>query len=294
MALTLQYQGRTADYTKDVVIKTYTYVTNNVADIDSYIDQNKQYLDVYVEDPEGHNMKLTGLNKQQGDGPFWNLEVEYTWEKSSGSSSQAIEDPEDTAFGEKSANLRSVLINVPLSQVPGYLFNWDHYLIGRKLGNGGDPAIPEWWATDTNGIQGSFHLDTYRWISDYSEIPQPTILQSSSNTEEGDSEEAVNQTIHWVVLKAPVKPGVTGVDRVHYSITESSKWATRAGAGNEVKGKLNKIGVPDYDFGLTDDYDVKDWKCDDANVQWAGEYWLATLTWTSSIGGWDEDLYEKI
>jgi hypothetical protein len=38
MALTLQYQGRTADYTKDVVTKTYTYVTNNVSDIDTYID----------------------------------------------------------------------------------------------------------------------------------------------------------------------------------------------------------------------------------------------------------------
>ena len=311
--LILQYQGRNSDYAKNTITKTYTYVTDNVAEIDTYIQANKQYLDVYVDDPEGARLKLSSMKKSQADGPFWNLQVEYRWEKSDSSAGSVIDNPEDTAFGQKSATLRSVLINIPISQVPDYRFNWDHYLICKIQGNSEDLPVPEFWKTDKTGLklyEDVTNIDNYRWISDISQIPQPVILQSSSNS--SDEEETVAQTIRWKILKQPVKPGVTSCDRVHYSITEGTKCTSRAVAGTEIQGKINKVGAPSYDFGLTGDDNAYDWKCDDANVQWTGEYWLATLTWTSSIKstgnivdengninegeimGWDPNLYERI
>ena len=56
-----------------------------------------------------------------------------------------------------------------------------------------------------------------------------------------------------------------------------------------VAGKLNQIGRPEEDFGMTPS--GYNWKCDNATVSWNGKYWLATLTWTRSGNnkGWDPD-----
>lgn len=301
MALTLKYQGRTADYTKDTYTKVYTYVSENVQQIDDYINAYRNYLDTYLRDPEGHNMKLTGLRKSQADGPFWHLQVEYTWTIGSGSieqQAQPIEDPEDFSYGHKSATLKSILISVPLCQAYGYKMKWDHYLIGKKKGEQQDPAIPDWYDEDNNGLSGSYYTNLYRWIKDYSEIPQPVYVESTSTStnDAGDDITGITEdVIHWVVLKVPEKPGVQTFDESHYSITQAARYPTSQQAGAYVQNNLNKIGNgsttgPENDFGL----DVPDWKCDDASVQWNGNYWLGSLTWTSSKGsGWDEDLYSR-
>ena len=76
-----------------------------------------------------------------------------------------------------------------------------------------------------------------------------------------------------------------------YSITETAKFRSARSAGRMVAGKLNQIGRPEEDFGMTPS--GYNWKCDDATVSWNGKYWLATLTWTRSGNnkGWDTDFY---
>ena len=58
-----------------------------------------------------------------------------------------------------------------------------------------------------------------------------------------------------------------------------------------VAGKLNQLGKPDEDFGLTPS--GYNWKCDSAEISYNGKCWLATLTWTRSGNnkGWDPDIY---
>ena len=85
----------------------------------------------------------------------------------------------------------------------------------------------------------------------------------------------------------PVKPGVEYREVATYTVVESARFGNSNAAGKMVKNKLNTIGKPENDFTLGGE-----WKCDDVSVQWAGEYWLATLTWTRAIGTWDGDLYD--
>lgn len=290
MAITLKYQGKSLDYSTQTRTKTYTYQSMNESQIDDYISRLSVNLDKYVTQPGGSNMKLTGLHKSQAEGPFWELQVQYTWEKGSGSigSEQQVEDPQDTAFGSKSATLDTVLISVPLCAHPSYLMCWDHYLIGKTTGDA-KPAIPTWHSTDTNGITASYHRDKYRWIKDFSEIPQP-INSTDSITNEDGSTTVSDNVQHWIILETPTKPGRQTYDRFHYSVSEGARYATRADAGTAVKNNLNKIGSPDYDFDL----DVTDWKCDNVSVRWNGEYWLGVQTWTSSIGGWDKEIYDEV
>lgn len=300
MSLTLQYQGRTSDYSKQSRTKTYTYVGTQ-EQVDAYIQANSPNLNSFQTQPEGSLMKLGSLRKSQLQGPLWNVQVEYTWEKAADEAGTVYDNPEDTAYGELSYTLNSVMFQVPLSAHKDYLMNWDHYLIKKFVGpldENSSKDVPAFWETDTDGTSASYYPDSYKWINDISEIPEPiwpngSIASSAPPTDEGDSSSTEGlqaDTIHWLVIAAPTKPGVTCWDQCCYTITESSKHTSRDAAGTRVSNKLNKVGRPGSTFGI----DVVDWKCDDATVQWSGEYWLATLTWTSSIGGWDEDLYEKV
>ena len=111
----------------------------------------------------------------------------------------------------------------------------------------------------------------YRWVKSLPEAP-------------------VDKNGFWHDLKAPIKPGQDSYEISTYSITETAKFRSARSAGRMVAGKLNQIGKPDEDFGLTPS--GYNWKCDNATVSWNGKYWLATLTWTRSGNnkGWDTDL----
>ena len=92
-------------------------------------------------------------------------------------------------------------------------------------------------------------------------------------------------------MKEPKKPGRNTYDLATYSVTETAKFTSPEAAGRMVANKLNRIGKPDEDFGITGG----DWKCDDATVSYHDRAWFATLTWTRSgdADGWDKEIYKQ-
>lgn len=131
-------------------------------------------------------------------------------------------------------------------------------------------SVPAWWASARDTVLSHSDSQSYAWIKTPGELP---------NDQKG----------RWHILRGPVKPGYESYDIATYSVTETARFRSAATAGKMVANKLNKIGSPENDFGISDG----NWKCDDATVSFNGSDWLATLTWTLSGNslGWDKELY---
>lgn len=273
MAIFLKYQGQTIDYSTDVLTKKFTYISVSEQEIDSKLATYVNLLNTNTTDPDGSEGKLIAIHKNQDEGPFYQLQLEFSTDLSG---TDVVKPQSDDGYGQKSATLKSIMISQALQEVQGYKMCWNNFLLAKSV-NDVVPNLPDWSITDENGTDADNDSDNYKWVKTRSEIPQPTVDQTTS------------KIVKWVVIQVPTKPGVQSREVAHYSITESARFQTNQAAGTFVQNKLNKIGSPDTTFNI----DTTNWKCDDASVQWTGEYWLATLTWTSSIGqnGWDEDLY---
>ena len=174
-------------------------------------------------------------------------------------------EPPDTGWGKKSCQLHGGMLSRPLEACSNYQTRWNHYLFAKD----GVTAIPEWYDTASGGatIADSGAKMNYAWGKSVSDCPAG-----------------------FTSIADPTKPGEESFDTAVYTVTETARFRTAAAAGAMVAAKLNKIGTPTEDFGLTGG---GDWKCDDAEVSWSGKYWLARLTWTRSGDdrGWDPDLY---
>lgn len=172
-------------------------------------------------------------------------------------------------YGRKSAQLHGSMLSMPIEGLPKYRKKWNYYLMAKP----GITAVPAWWDTaDYNSVMSSADSQKYRWVKSLSEAP----VDSSGN---------------WRPLKNPLKPGQDSYEIATYSITETAKFRSARAAGAMVAGKLNQLGIPDEDFGLTPS--GYNWKCDSAEISYNGKCWLATLTWTRSGNnkGWDPDIY---
>ena len=173
-------------------------------------------------------------------------------------------EPPDTSWGKKSCQLHGGMLSRPLEACSGYRTKWNHYLFAKD----GVTAIPAWYETASGGatIADSGAKMNYAWGKSVSDCPEG-----------------------FKAIADPTKPGEESFDTAVYTVTETARFRTASAAGAMVAAKLNKIGTPMEDFGLTGG----NWKCDDAEVSWNGKYWLARLTWTRSGDdrGWDPDLY---
>lgn len=172
----------------------------------------------------------------------------------------------DNSYGKKSAQLHGSMLSMPLETRQNYLACWNNYLAAAP----GVNSVPAWWASARDTVLSHSDSQSYAWIKTPGELP---------NDQKG----------RWHILRGPVKPGYESYDIATYSVTETARFRSAAAAGKMVANKLNKIGSPESDFGISDG----NWKCDDATVSFNGSDWLATLTWTLSGNslGWDKELY---
>ena len=229
--------------------------------------------------------KITGLgtvtrhSKRKCDGGLFEADIEYSTELDDSGNPVS-----DDATGPQSQRLSCSRLSLPIEQAPKYLANWNHYLIGL-----GDAAstIPAFWYTAKNTFLSRDDLQSYRWVESIADIP------TEPDTASGE---------FWMIVSGvdgvcePRKPGVTYYDYGMYQITETGRHNTKNAAGWAAARSLNKIYSSPLlgDFGLTSKLGG-DWKCDDANVEWNGENWIANMTYTLSgdANGWDRDLYEE-
>ena len=174
----------------------------------------------------------------------------------------------NSEYGKKSAQLHGSMLSLPIEGLPKYRKKWNYYLMAAP----GVTAVPAWWDTataQTTELTGN-DAQKYAWVKSLAEAP-------------------VDKNGRWHALKNPLKLGQDNYEISTYSITETAKFRSARSAGRMVAGKLNQIGRPEEDFGMTPS--GYNWKCDNATVSWNGKYWLATLTWTRSGNnkGWDPD-----
>ena len=274
------YCGREQERTADGVTTTVTY-SGTEADCKGWADEQvigATYPGLGV---------LRSVGTSQAGGTIWHATARYQNAGGTSGSSGSEVVPPDYSFGEYSAKMRCQMLSTPLeihknaSGQYDYLSNWNNYLLARvpKPPAGTDPvapAEPGWWSTlGANAATGvispipAADSEDFQW-SESGQIPQ----------EDG---------YVWMVLKNPTMPGITSYDRALYTQTESARFRTYAEAVASIASKANARGTPEYNPGSP--FVNGRWKCDDATVDWSGEYWLATITWTYSEDGWNATLY---
>ncbi|MBQ7694557.1 MAG: hypothetical protein IJI85_10300 [Clostridia bacterium] len=255
--VTLKYQGQ--NYEQTTGGKTVTL---------GYTGTLEEILAFAAEEEVGtYNTEygvLVNERHWQDGGNIWACEKKYSQDRNGNG-----KEPPNILFGKKSATSRGSVLALPIEACPKYLTNWNHYLFAAP----GVTAIPAWWATEKTAIMSSEDAQKYAWGKSLGDCP-------------------VDSSGRWHVIKDPVKPGQTNWDVATYSVTETAKFANAKAAGKMQTNTLNKIGFPSETFGNSGG----NWKCDDCTVQWQGDAWYATLTWTKSgdNNGWDTDLYGSV
>ena len=234
--------------------------------------------------------RLAAVSVNQADGGIYHVTLKYlNANGTSSASGQSVISP-DYTFGTYSATMDGTMLSTPLEihkNAAGqydYKCNWNQYLLGKAPKVPGStttpPAVPSWWATlGANSTTGeiatipSADQDTYMW-QDSGSLP-------------------IEDGYEWFVVANPTMPGYQSYDRALFTQTESVRFRSYYLACQAVASKLNKVGTPNYNnYGTA--FEAGKWKCDRATIQWTGEYWLATLTWTYSPDGWNSTLYETI
>ena len=226
-----------------------------------------------------------GYIVSQHGGNIWQVVLTFQNANGSSGSEQTAVTAPDYTFGVYSATIDCSMMSTPLeihknaSNQFDYKCNWNQYLIGRYAKGGTAPSVPAWWSTlgadpDTGVISPipSADQQTYQW-ADYGTLP-------------------IEDGYEFVVLKTPTMAGYQSYDRCLYTLTESARYRTYALAVAAIAGKANKTGTPTNNPGST--FVNGNWKCDRAQVEWTGEFWRATLTWTYSPDGWNSTLYQAI
>lgn len=201
-------------------------------------------------------------NALKPDNGMWELELVY---QSNSDSTGPVLSP-DTAYGAKSVQIHGSMLSLQLETLPEYRANWNYFLFA-------DPTVksaPAWWATAKDVVLDGTQAQKYAWAKSAGETP-------------------VVGGKRWALLKMPTKPGVESYDYAVYTMTEAARYRSCKLAIQAITSRLNKIVTPIYDVSLPAG---GNWKCDDANVQWTGKYWIGSYSYTlSGPGGWDTDLY---
>ena len=203
---------------------------------------------------------LKSIRLRPYDGSVWECEFQYKapddWE--------TIIVPEQ-GWGKKSCQLRGTTLSRPLEAHPGYRTKWNHCLCAAP----NTSAMPSWYSTANSTLVPVADAGKYCWCRTPAEAPR-----------DADG--------RWKQLAAPTKPGVDRYDLATYTVIETARFRSAERAGRMIAGTLNRIGTPANTFGISGG----SWKCEDAEVAWRGNCWVAQLRWTrSDDAGWDSDLY---
>lgn len=275
MALVLEHCGKTINrqQKKQTIKETYVGLESQVNSKISTLtfgvyQQGSGFLESWEKEQRGG--KLYAVNITYG--------LSYTMNGSP--------DTGDDLTQIERSTLDCTILSLPLEANPNYCTKWQYYLIGL----GGYALVqPQWWETakDTFINPTTEDFQHYKWIKNLSEMP----------TEPSSSGQ------YWQVVKnvavvdapecKPTKMGVESWDYNTYTINEVREFGNRGAAGSAASKKLNKIvSQPDHgDFGVTPS--GCDWKVDSSTVQFDGNKWVVSTTYTmSGPGGWDKDLYE--
>ena len=276
MAVTALYNGKTEERDVDGITSIRTY-SGTYAECTAY----GQSYQIGANYPLG---TYQGYNVSQIGGGIWQVEMRFKNANGTSSTTYPVEAP-DYTFGEYSATIDCSMMSTPLEihkNAAGqfdYKCCWNQYLIGKYAKGGTAPQAPQWW--DSLGADASTGViapipqadqQTYQW-ADYGTLP-------------------IEDGYEFVVLKTPTMAGYQSYDRCLYTLTESARYRTYALAVTAIAGKANKTGTPTNNPGSP--FVNGNWKCDRAQVEWTGEFWRATLTWTYSPDGWNSTLYQAI
>lgn len=269
MAVTLEYQGRVEEHNVNGIETSITY-TGTKLECDTWAASQT------IGATYAGLGKLVSMTVQQQGGSIYTVTAKYqNANGASGSTGQEVVPP-DYTYGEFSATLDCTMLSSPLEQAKTpngsayYKRKWNNFLLARKAVGASAPPVPVWWSNAmlVDNIPEADQA-TYRW-SESGSLP----------LEDG---------YIWFVCCEPTKPGVTSFDRCLYTQTESARFRSRADAIAAVASYAGRVGTPINNPGAP--FVSGQWKCDRATVNWTGEYWLASLTWTYSPDGWDPDLY---
>ena len=233
---------------------------------------------------EGLNGAISNIDISQGSGPFWNCVVKGTLNfDDDGNQSNP-----DNATGPNSQRLHGTMKSSPVENHPNDRTNWNHYLIG--LGNASQ-TVPSWWNTKTTTWLDPQKTDekNYRWVKSIGDIPR-------------QGENVNGTTEYWRVcsvnnVQCVPRVAMSSYDWVVYTITETGKHTSKNRAGWVAAEALNSIvSRPSLgDFGLTSKLGG-DWKVDDVEVHYDGQYWVASRTYTKSANanGWNQYFYGQV
>ena len=205
--------------------------------------------------------RLKSIRLGPSDGGVWECEFKYEapddWET-------VIVPPRD--WGKKACHLRGATLSRPLESHPDYRTRWKYFLCAAP----GISTLPAWYRDAVDTLVPAADADKYCWCRTPAEAPNDAAGR-------------------WKMLAAPAKPGVDSYDTAVYSVVETARFRSSSLAGRMVSGNLNRIGSPAETFGISGG----SWKCDDAEVSWKNDCWVARLTWTRSAedSGWDGEIY---
>lgn len=277
MALILQHCSKTVQRDRDTQTTSQTYVGTQ-AEVDAKIATLQ--FGVWK---QGYGT-LESYEKQQKGGILYQVQIKYEISYDS----QGNEDTGDELSQVQRSTLDCSILSLPIEKAPGYKTNWSYYLIG--LGESAKTR-PSFWATATDTFlePSGEDIKKYRWVKNLSEVPIQPVQEGTTKK-------------YWQVVKAngqgscsPQKLGTETWDYSTYTITQVKEFNSRNKAGQAASKNLNKImsKPANGDFSVTPS--GCNWKVDSATVQYDGDKWIVTTTYTmSGPGGWERDLYTYV
>lgn len=255
MALTMKYQSRQRERNENGYNTVLTW-TGTREECEAFA----------AEEPPGtpaEDGTLESVRIYQDGGNIWAVERRYSQDQTGD-----FRNKPNLVYGRKSAQLHCGMLSLPLENNKNYRTNWNYYLAAAPSVS----SVPAWWETAKDTNLSNADAQKYRWVKSPSECPQEIAGM-------------------WRTIKDPKYPAANSYDVATYTITETAKFKSAKAAGTMIAGKLNKIGKPEEDFGLTPS--GYNWKCDSAEVSYNGGDWYANLTWTRSDEnkGWNQEIY---
>lgn len=208
---------------------------------------------------------ITSIRTAQEDGDIWICEVVGEFQVDDGGNPS---NPESST-GPNSQRLTGTRLNLPLEDHPKYRTRWNHVLFARE----GVTETPAWWTDATDTALSSDIAKDYQW----GEVGAPP-------------------PSGWYLLLPRDErfKGVSSWDKCLYTVTETAKHASKSQAGWVSAKLLNSIVSSPLlgDFGLTSKVGGN-WKVEDVNVYYDGNFWLADRSYTLSgdSRGWNDVLY---
>lgn len=201
---------------------------------------------------------LRSWRKSQDEGPHYQLELEY-----GESYGQNNTYNDDVVTGQKSAQLSTRTLQMPLETAPNYFTRWNYNLASKD-----GLEAPDWWESATDLYIPAQDINNYMWFKSPTELD----VQNGWGLCDGCEMQM---------------PGIEYYDLSYFVVTVQASYRSASAAGSDLATNINTVTQSfAYDFGLGGQ-----WKLDDAQVYYSGKSWIASNTWTRAADKWDGRLY---